>query len=228
MPPLDPASGCPLARGAARRAARRAASRRRGSRCVGARSCRSGSRSLLLVRLRRGGGRAAARHRRRPGSRELGIHYKLGVDGLNLFLIAADDAAVRGRGARGSTLRASGSARGSSTSSSALAETAVLGAFCAQDLALFVAFFDLMLVPFYFLIGRGAGRDRVRGDDQVRHLHAGRLAADARRRRSPPACSPRRDGGDITLRALATSRAAPLSRRARRTGSSCSSRAAFL
>lgn len=35
----------------------------------------------------------------------------------------------------------------------ALAETAVLGAFCAQDLALFVAFFDLMLVPFYFLIG---------------------------------------------------------------------------
>ena len=38
-----------------------------------------------------------------------------------------------------------------------LAETAVLGAFCAQDLALFVVFFDLMLVPFYFLIG-GWGR----------------------------------------------------------------------
>jgi NADH-quinone oxidoreductase subunit M len=29
----------------------------------------------------------------------------------------------------------------------------VLGAFCAQDLALFVAFFDLMLIPFYFLAG---------------------------------------------------------------------------
>ena len=41
----------------------------------------------------------------------------------------------------------------------ALAESAVLGAFLAQDLALFVAFFDLMLMPFYFLIGawgRGA------------------------------------------------------------------------
>src|ERR671923_37622 len=30
---------------------------------------------------------------------------------------------------------------------------AVLGAFLAQDLLLFVLFFDLMLVPFYFLFG---------------------------------------------------------------------------
>ena len=44
----------------------------------------------------------------------------------------------------------------------ALAETAVLGAFCAQDLALFVVFFDLMLVPFYFLVGGwGDPGDRV-------------------------------------------------------------------
>jgi NADH-quinone oxidoreductase subunit M len=44
----------------------------------------------------------------------------------------------------------------------ALAETAVLGAFTAQDLALFVLFFDLMLVPFYFLVGQwGSGPDRV-------------------------------------------------------------------
>src|SRR3712207_982151 len=44
----------------------------------------------------------------------------------------------------------------------ALAETAVLGAFMAQDLALFVVFFDLMLVPFYFLIGAWGSGDRVR------------------------------------------------------------------
>ena len=44
----------------------------------------------------------------------------------------------------------------------ALGETAVLGAFCAQDLALFVVFFDLMLVPFYFLIGGWGSGDRVR------------------------------------------------------------------
>ena len=43
----------------------------------------------------------------------------------------------------------------------ALGETAALGAFCAQDLALFVLFFDLMLVPFYFLIGIWGGAGRV-------------------------------------------------------------------
>src|SRR4029453_9122440 len=42
-----------------------------------------------------------------------------------------------------------------------LAETATLGAFCAQDLALFVLFFDLMLIPFYFLIGVWGGPGRV-------------------------------------------------------------------
>ena len=42
-----------------------------------------------------------------------------------------------------------------------IAETAVLGAFLAQDLALFVLFFDLMLVPFYFLLGQWGGPERV-------------------------------------------------------------------
>ena len=37
----------------------------------------------------------------------------------------------------------------------------MLGAFLAQDLALFVLFFDLMLVPFYFLVGLWGGPDRV-------------------------------------------------------------------
>ena len=37
----------------------------------------------------------------------------------------------------------------------------MLGAFLAQDLALFVLFFDLMLVPFYFLVGQWGGPDRV-------------------------------------------------------------------
>ncbi len=46
-----------------------------------------------------------------------------------------------------------------------LAESAVFGAFLAQDLALFVAFFDLMLIPFYFLIGmwgKGTREERTR------------------------------------------------------------------
>ena len=44
----------------------------------------------------------------------------------------------------------------------------MLGAFCAQDLALFVVFFDLMLIPFYFLIGMwGTGPDRVRATTKL-------------------------------------------------------------
>ena len=42
-----------------------------------------------------------------------------------------------------------------------LAETAALGAFLAQDLLLFVLFFDLMLIPFFFLIGTFGGRERI-------------------------------------------------------------------
>src|SRR5204862_3404036 len=48
-----------------------------------------------------------------------------------------------------------------------LAESAVLGAFCAQDLALFVAFFDLMLIPFYFLVGMWGSGDRVRATTKL-------------------------------------------------------------
>ncbi len=42
-----------------------------------------------------------------------------------------------------------------------LGETATLGAFLAQDLLLFVLFFDLMLLPFWFLIGAFGGQNRI-------------------------------------------------------------------
>jgi NADH-quinone oxidoreductase subunit M len=91
---------------------------------------------------------------------ELGIHYKLGIDGLNVFLLGL------------TTLLFAAAVLASNLRMAAhpfdrprlfyfhfmLAESAVLGAFLAQDLALFVAFFDLMLIPFYFLIG-GWGRE---------------------------------------------------------------------
>jgi len=91
---------------------------------------------------------------------ELGIHYSLGVDGLNLFLLFLT--------AIGWVFASLWSAFRETERTRlyffhlALAETAVLGAFCAQDLALFVIFFDLMLVPFYFLVGGWGGPDRVR------------------------------------------------------------------
>jgi NADH-quinone oxidoreductase subunit M len=96
---------------------------------------------------------------------ELGIHYKLGIDGLNVLLVglttllfAASLLALNLRPASRQVPRVR-----LFYFHMMLAESAVLGAFLAQDLALFVAFFDLMLIPFYFMIGGwGVGPDRVK------------------------------------------------------------------
>ncbi len=95
----------------------------------------------------------------------LGIHYKLGLDGLNVALVLT------------TTIIFCAALLWSSTHEwerprvfyfhFGLAESAVLGAFCAQDLALFVAFFDLMLIPFYFLSGIWGGPDRVRATTRL-------------------------------------------------------------
>jgi NADH-quinone oxidoreductase subunit M len=81
----------------------------------------------------------------------LGVRYQLGVDGISLFLILL------------TTVLWFAATLWSAINPPdrprlyflmfGLAETAVLGAFFAQDLILFVLFFDLMLIPFYFLFG---------------------------------------------------------------------------
>jgi NADH-quinone oxidoreductase subunit M len=91
---------------------------------------------------------------------ELGVRYQLGVDGLNLFLIALT-ALAWVPCTLWSVFREQERPK-LYFFNLALGETAVLGAFMAQDLALFVVFFDLMLVPFYFLIGGWGSGDRVR------------------------------------------------------------------
>jgi NADH-quinone oxidoreductase subunit M len=92
---------------------------------------------------------------------ELGIHYKLGVSGLNVLLVGLT-ALLFFAAVLASNLRSWERPR-LFYFQFMLAESAVLGAFLAQDLALFVAFFDLMLIPFYFLIGAwGEGPDRVK------------------------------------------------------------------
>jgi NADH-quinone oxidoreductase subunit M len=89
----------------------------------------------------------------------LGIRYKLGVDGLNLWLVALTTLLFM---ASAVWLMVRPPARPALFSlHMGIAETAVLGAFLAQDLALFVLFFDLMLVPFYFLVGQWGGERRV-------------------------------------------------------------------
>ncbi|MGH2954272.1 MAG: complex I subunit 4 family protein [Solirubrobacterales bacterium] len=100
---------------------------------------------------------------------ELGVRYQLGVDGISLFLVGLT-ALLWAAATVFSALRGyPGSAEAPADPGRTrlyyfllgLGETAVLGAFLAQDLLLFVLFFDLMLVPFYFLIGIFGGRNRI-------------------------------------------------------------------
>ena len=90
----------------------------------------------------------------------LGVDYSLGIDGLNLFLVLLT-----------AVLWVGGTAFAAFRPQERpqlffflmlVAETATLGAFLAQDLLLFVLFFDFMLVPFYFLFGSW-GSDREGG-----------------------------------------------------------------
>ncbi len=91
---------------------------------------------------------------------ELGIRYSLGIDGLNLWLVALT-AVLFFASALWTALRPVSERPGLFVFHMLLCETAVLGALMAQDLALFVLFFDLMLVPIYFLLGQWGGPDRV-------------------------------------------------------------------
>ena len=134
----------------------------------------------------------------------------------------ADGAAVGAVRRSWACVRARGTGRGSSSSTWRSRETAVLGAFMAQDLALFVVFFDLMLVPFYFLIG-GWGRATACAATTKFVIYTlvgsllmlagavalGVLSAPERRR-------------DLVL--ARRPRSSARSARARRTGSSCCSR----
>jgi NADH-quinone oxidoreductase subunit M len=97
-----------------------------------------------------------------PWIPDLGVGYALAVDGISVFLVLLT--AVLWTGA---TLFAA--LRGYPEDGRsrlfyfllALGETAALGAFLAQDLLLFVLFFDLMLIPFFFLIGSFGGGGRI-------------------------------------------------------------------
>jgi NADH-quinone oxidoreductase subunit M len=90
----------------------------------------------------------------------LGVDYSLGIDGLNIFLILLT-----------TVLWTAATAFAAFREQERphlfflmmlIGETATLGSFLAQDLLLFVLFFDLMLVPFYFLFGAW-GSDREDG-----------------------------------------------------------------
>ncbi|MEI6663112.1 MAG: NADH-quinone oxidoreductase subunit M [Actinomycetes bacterium] len=89
----------------------------------------------------------------------LGVHWALAIDGLNLALVVLT-AFVYSCVAIACALR-NWDNPGLFFVWLGLGASSVLGAFLAQDLLLFILFFDLMLIPFYFLTGQWGGRDRV-------------------------------------------------------------------
>src|SRR6187455_2403614 len=90
---------------------------------------------------------------------DLGVRYQLGVDGISIFLVLLT--ALLWAGATAFSAFRAPDRRRIYFFMLGLGETAALGAFVAQDLLLFVLFFDLMLVPFWFLIGTFGGENRI-------------------------------------------------------------------
>ena len=96
---------------------------------------------------------------------DLGIRYHLGVDGISLFLLPLTALLFV------IAILVSWKPVGSDEESRAavggyffwllLLETGVLGVFVALDLVLFYIFWEAMLVPAYFLIGRWGGARRI-------------------------------------------------------------------
>ena len=111
---------------------------------------------------------AAAVGDRLPG----GHRRHLPVHGAPLH---AHDAAVRPRAA-GTT---SPSASGGFYALLLVLLTGMLGVFVSLDLFLFYVFWEVMLIPMYFIIGIWGGTEPALRRHQVLHLHDGRLAADA-------------------------------------------------
>jgi NADH-quinone oxidoreductase subunit M len=90
---------------------------------------------------------------------DLGVRYQLGIDGISIFLVVLT--ALMWAGATTYSALKEPDRPRTYYFMLGLGETAALGAFLAQDLLLFVLFFDLMLIPFFFLIGAYGGENRV-------------------------------------------------------------------
>jgi len=89
----------------------------------------------------------------------LGIHYKLGIDGISLWLVLLTTLLTP------IALHASWTSIDTKIKEYALSflllEVGMLGAFFALDLFLFYVFWELMLVPMYLIVGIWGGKDRV-------------------------------------------------------------------
>jgi len=94
-----------------------------------------------------------------PWIPSLGISYKVGIDGISLFLVLLVTFIM--------PIAVLGSFNAIQTRlkefffSMLILETAMIGAFVALDLFLFYVFWEAMLIPMYFLIGVWGGKRRI-------------------------------------------------------------------
>ena len=90
---------------------------------------------------------------------QLGIAYRLGMDGISLLLVLLT-ALLQPIVLLSSWSSVNDKVKGY-VASMLLLETGMLGAFLATDLFLFYIFWELMLIPMYFIIGVWGGERRV-------------------------------------------------------------------
>jgi NADH-quinone oxidoreductase subunit M len=88
-----------------------------------------------------------------------GVSYALGIDGISLFMILLTTlimpVAILG------AFRYIGERRKSFYALMLLLQTGIVGVFAAMDLFLFYVFFELTLVPMYFIVGIWGGERRI-------------------------------------------------------------------
>ncbi|HEX6748670.1 MAG TPA: NADH-quinone oxidoreductase subunit M [Longimicrobium sp.] len=88
-----------------------------------------------------------------------GIHYQLGLDGISLFMVLLTTLLLPLM-VLGSWTYIKEGKRGFYASLLALT-TGVIGVFVALDMFLFYVFWEVMLIPMYFMIGIWGGKERI-------------------------------------------------------------------
>ena len=107
------------------------------------------------------------------------MHYHVGIDGISLWLVMLTTFIMPL--AILSTWTAVEEKVKEYMICLLLLEVGMLGAFISLDLFLFYIFWELMLIPMYFIIGIWGGKTEDLRGSQVLHLYHGRLAAHAGR-----------------------------------------------
>ncbi len=112
-----------------------------------------------------------------PWLPHFGIGYRVGIDGLSVLLVLLS-VVMLPLVIFGSWRAIDQKQRGFYALMLAL-QTGMLGVFVATDLFLFYMFWELLLIPMYFIIGIWGSSNRLYAAHQVRDLHLRRLVPDA-------------------------------------------------